>query len=66
MSVAKVIEISASSPESFDAAMREGVAKASQTVKNIRSAWVQDQQVSIENGKVTEYRVLLKITFVLE
>ncbi len=66
MSVAKVIEISASSPESFDAAIREGVAKASQTVKNIRSAWVQDQQVSIENGKVTEYRVLLKLTFVLE
>jgi len=66
MSVAKVIEISSSSTEGFDAAIRDGIAKANQTVKNIRSAWVQDQQVSVENGRVTEYRVIMKVTFVLE
>jgi len=66
MSVAKVIEISSSSTESFDAALRDGIAKASKTVKNIKSAWVQDQQVSVAGGKITEYRVLIKLTFVLE
>lgn len=66
MSVAKVIEISSSSTVSFDDAVKSGIAKASETVKNIKSAWVQDQQVSVENGKITEYRVILKLTFVLE
>lgn len=66
MSVAKVIEISSSSTASFDDAVKSGIAKASETVKNIKSAWVQDQQVSVENGKITEYRVILKLTFVLE
>ena len=66
MSVAKVIEISSSSTVSFDDAVKSGIAKASETVKNIKSAWVQDQQVSVENGKISEYRVILKLTFVLE
>ncbi len=66
MSVAKIIEISASSKTSFDDAITSGIAKASQTVKHIEGAWVEDQKVKVENGKVTEYRVKLKVTFVLE
>ncbi len=66
MSVAKVVEISASSTESFEDAVRNGVAKASETVRNIRSAWVKEQQVTVEDGGVTSYRVDLKVTFVLE
>ncbi len=66
MSVAKVIEISSSSKTSFDDAIKVGIAKASKTVKNIEGAWVQDQKVSVENGAITEYRVMLKVTFVLD
>jgi len=66
MSVAKVIEISSSSATSFDDAVKEGIARASQTVKNIQGAWIQDQQVVVSNGQVTEYRVMMKVTFILE
>lgn len=66
MSVAKIIEISAESPESFDAAIREGIRRASETVKNIKTAWVESQQVEVKDGKVVGYRVHLKITFVLQ
>lgn len=65
MSVAKIIEISAESNESFDAAIREGIRKASQTVKNIKNAWVKDQEVRVENGEVVTYQVKLKVTFIL-
>lgn len=66
MSVAKVIEISASSPESFDAAVAEGIRRASKTVKNIQGAWVKEQQVSVKNDQIESYRVNLKVTFLLE
>lgn len=66
MSVAKVIEISATSLESFDAAVSEGIRQASKTVKNIQGAWVKEQQVLVSNGKIDAYRVNLKVTFVLE
>lgn len=66
MSVAKIIEISAESSESFEAAIREGIQRAGKTVKNIRSAWVGDQQVEVENDKIVNYRVHLKVTFVLD
>ncbi|HEX9942439.1 MAG TPA: dodecin family protein [Thermoanaerobaculia bacterium] len=66
MSVAKIIEISAESQESFEAAIREGIARASKTVKNIRSAWVKEQQVLVKDNKITGYRVDLKVTFVLD
>jgi hypothetical protein len=66
MSVAKIIEISAESSESFEAAIREGIARASKTIQNIRSAWVKEQQVIVEGNKITGYRVDLKVTFVLE
>lgn len=66
MSVARITEISASSNKSFDDAVRTGVARAAKTLKNVTGAWVKDQELSIKDGKITEYRVKLKITFVLE
>lgn len=66
MSVAKVIEISATSPESFDAAVAEGIRRASKTVKNIQGAWVKEQQVTVKGGEIEAYRVNLNITFLLE
>ena len=67
MSVAKVTEIIASSPNSFDDAIKEGVARATKTLKNVKSAWVQNQQVKLDgDGKIREYRVQLKVSFVLE
>ncbi len=66
MSVAKVIELSATSGTSFEDAVQQAIAKASETVRNIKGAWVKEQQVTVENGKVTGYRVDLKVTFVLD
>lgn len=66
MSVARVTEVIASSTKSFDDAVKMGVHRASETLNNVTGAWVQDQKVVIEAGKIAEYRVNLKITFVLE
>ncbi|HEV7918395.1 MAG TPA: dodecin family protein [Solirubrobacterales bacterium] len=66
MSVAKVIEISTDSPTSFEDAIKSGIVKASQSVRNIKSAWVKEQEVRVDGDSITEYRVVLKITFVLE
>ncbi len=66
MSVAKVTEIISSSTKGFDDAVKEGIKRANKTLKNIKGAWVKDQKVSVSNGKVTEYRVTLKVTFVLK
>jgi dodecin len=66
MSVAKVTEIIAASPKSFEDALQVGVARANKTLQNVKSAWVEDQKVVIENGKIIEYRVTLKVTFVLK
>lgn len=67
MSVARVTEIKASSTKSFDDAVREGVARAVKTLKNVKSAWVQNQDVRVdEKGNISEYRVQLKVTFILE
>jgi hypothetical protein len=65
MSVAKVIEISASSSDSFDDAIRNGIKRAAETIDDVRGAWVKDQEITVENGVVTEYLVRLKVTFVL-
>ena len=65
MSVAKNIEITSSSSKSFDYAVAAGIARASKTINNIRGGWVKDQKVEIEDGKVTEYRVTMVLTFVL-
>jgi hypothetical protein len=66
MSVAKVIEITASSPTSFAEAARAGIAKAAETVHGIRGAWVLEQQVVVENDAITEFRVTMRISFVLD
>jgi dodecin len=66
MSVAKIIELSCESPKSFEVAIKSGLARASKTVHNIKGAWVKEQKVEIENGKITMYRVYLKVTFVLD
>ena len=65
MSVAKVSEIIASSNTSFEDAVAQGVARATKTLQNVRSAWVKSHQVEVENGKIVEYRVTLKVVFVL-
>ena len=66
MSVAKIIEISSESPKSFEDAINEGITRASKTVKNIKTAWIKEQQVLVKGGKVVGYRVDMKVTFVLE
>ncbi len=66
MSVARVTEVSAGSKKSFEDAVEVGVKRASETLKNVEGAWVQDQKVIIKDGKIVEYRVALKVTFVLE
>ena len=63
MSVLKVVEIMANSNKSWDDAAAKGIKKAAETVKNIRSAFVQSQSVTVDNGKIAEYRVNLKISF---
>ncbi|MBC7756072.1 MAG: dodecin domain-containing protein [Bdellovibrio sp.] len=66
MSVAKVIEIISSSKKSFEDAVIQGVAKAADSLHDITGAWVKEQSVKVINGRVTEYRVNLKVTFVLK
>lgn len=66
MSVARITEISAESNKSFEDAIVQGIHRANKTLKNVKGAWVQDQKLTVENGKIAMYRVNLKITFVLE
>ncbi len=66
MSIARVTEISATSTESFDHAVKNGIKRASETLRNIQSAWVKEQQVKVEGGSVTHYQVNMMVTFVLE
>ncbi len=67
MSIARVTEIKASSTVSFDDAIKAGVARAQKTLSNVRSAWIENQEVLIDNnGQITEYRVQMKVTFILE
>lgn len=66
MAVARVTEIIAASKKSFDDAVEQGIARASKTLKNIEGAWIQDQKVVVEKGKIVEWRVALKVTFILE
>jgi flavin-binding protein dodecin len=64
--VARVTEIIASSEKSFEDAVEKGIKRAAKTLKNVKGAWVKDQQVVVEDNKVAAYRVTLKVTFVLE
>jgi flavin-binding protein dodecin len=66
MSVAKVSEISATSKKSFEDAINGGLARAHKTIRNIRSAWIKEQQVRLEKGKIVEYQVNMLVTFVLD
>ncbi|MEM9555222.1 MAG: dodecin family protein [Acidobacteriota bacterium] len=66
MAIARVTEIKSSSKESFEDAIKAGIARANETLKNIRGAWVKDQEVTVEDGAIDEYRVTLKVTFILE
>jgi flavin-binding protein dodecin len=66
MSVAKIIELTATSPDSFEDACRQGITKAGETLRNIQGAWVDGQEVIVDNGAVKEFHVHLKVTFVLD
>jgi flavin-binding protein dodecin len=66
MSVARVTEITASSDKSFEDALKKGISRAVKTLKNVEGAWVQEQKVIIRDGEIAEYRVNMKVTFVLE
>ncbi len=66
MSVARVTEIIASSTKSFEDAINLGIERANKTLENVKGAWVKDMKVDIENGKITTYRVVLKVTFILK
>lgn len=66
MSVARVTEIKSTSPKSFEDAIEVGIAKASKTIRDIKGAWVAEQEVVVDNGKVVEFRVLMKVTFIVK
>jgi dodecin len=67
MAIARVTEIKASSPKSFDDAIRLGIARATKTLKNVKSAWVENQEVRVDSaGRIEEFRVQMKVTFILE
>lgn len=67
MSISRVTEIKASSTKSFDDAMREGVARAQETLENVKSAWIENQEVLLDGkGNIAEYRIQMKITFLLK
>ncbi len=65
MSVARVTEITAASSVSFEDALNTGIERASKTLKNVEGAWIQDMKVTVKDGKISEYRVNMKVTFVL-
>lgn len=66
MSVAKVIELTSTSTQSFEDAIQQGVARATKTLKNVEGAWVKEQQIKVKDGRVDSYRVNLMVTFVLD
>lgn len=66
MSVAKVSEITATSSKSFEDAIQTGISRATSTLDQVQGAWIEDQEVVVENGKITEYKVRMKVTFVLK
>ncbi len=66
MSVAKITEIQSSSTKSFEDAIKAGIKRADSTLRNVTGAWVKDQKVKVSKGKITEYRVIMKVTFILD
>ena len=65
MTVARITEITSTSTKSFDDAIQNGIARATKTLENVTGAWVQDQEVIVNNNRIAEYRVRLKVTFIL-
>jgi dodecin len=66
MAVARVTEISSTSPQSFEDAVRQGLERATRTLRGVTSAWIKDQRVKLEDGRIAEYQVNMEVTFVLE
>ena len=66
MGIAKVVEVNSSSTKSFEDAIQTGISKVTETVKNVQGAWINEQKVVIKDNKITEYRVNLKISFLVE
>lgn len=66
MSVAKVLELTARSSESFEDAINQGIAKATESVRNVQGAWVKEQKVEVENGSISAFQVDLKVTFLID
>ena len=66
MTVARVSEISSTSETSFEDAIKQGIARAHKTLRNVKGAWIKEQQIDIDNGKVTRYRVNMLVTFILD
>lgn len=66
MSVARNTEISSTSTQSFEDAIRQGLARATKTLRNVRGAWIKEQEVSLENDQIAEYKVVMVVTFVLD
>lgn len=66
MSIAKITEITAQSPEGFDQAIRHGIERINETLRNVQSVWIKDQEILLHDGSIRSYRVTMKITFILE
>lgn len=66
MTIAKIIEISSDSTESFQDAIESGIKRAERTVKNVRGAWISEQKLTIDSGEITNYRVIMRISFVID
>jgi len=66
MAVAKVTEITATSTKSFEDAIQQGISRANKTLHNVKGAWIKEQKVEVENNKIREYRVNMKVTFILD
>ena len=66
MAVARVTEISSTSPKSFEDAIQQGIGRATKTLRNVRGAWIKEQRVDVQDGRITEYQVNLMVTFVLD
>lgn len=66
MSVARVTELSSTSNKSFEDAIQQGIARATQTLRNVRSAWIKEQEVQVEGERIVAYKVIMKVTFVLD
>jgi len=66
MAIAKISEISATSTKSFEDAIQQGITRATKTLRNVKSVWIKEQHVRVENGHLSEYQVNMMVTFVLE